>query len=90
VTRTEEHQAVIEVADTGTGIPAEALSRIYDPFFTTKAVGQGTGLGLSITYGVIKEHNGSIECQSGPGQGARFRVTLPMVSSTERLSGVQS
>ena len=88
-TRTEESQAIIEVADTGTGIPSEDLSRIYDPFFTTKAVGQGTGLGLSITYGVIKEHNGSIECQSGE-QGTRFKVTLPLVSGTERRSGVQS
>jgi len=80
-TRRNGRHAVIEVADTGTGIPPELLSRIYDPFFTTKAPGQGTGLGLSITYGVIQEHQGSIECESTPGQGTRFTITLPLMSS---------
>ena len=47
---------VVEVADTGAGIPNEYLARIYDPFFTTKSIGQGTGLGLSITYGIVREH----------------------------------
>ncbi len=77
-TKVDDGQAVIEVADTGTGISGDALTRIYDPFFTTKAVGQGTGLGLSITYGVIQEHHGSIECKSGEDQGTRFIVTLPL------------
>ncbi len=74
----EDGQAVIEVADTGTGISGDAVTRIYDPFFTTKAVGQGTGLGLSITYGVIQEHHGSIECKSEADEGTRFIVTLPL------------
>ena len=74
--RTEDDRAVIEVADTGTGIANEDLSRIYDPFFTTKAVGQGTGLGLSIVYSVVQEHCGAIDCRSGGG-GTRFTVTLP-------------
>ena len=74
----EDGQAVIEVADTGSGISGDALTRIYDPFFTTKAVGQGTGLGLSITYGVIQEHHGSIECKSEADKGTRFIVTLPL------------
>jgi two-component system NtrC family sensor kinase len=60
------------VSDTGSGIPGEHLARIYDPFFTTKAIGQGTGLGLSITYGIVREHDGVIHCQSAPGQGTRF------------------
>ena len=75
-----ERDAVIEISDTGGGIPAELISRIYDPFFTTKAPGQGTGLGLSVTYGVIQEHHGSIECESDPDQGTRFTLTLPLAS----------
>ncbi len=77
-TRHADGRAIVEVGDTGSGIPAEHLSRIYDPFFTTKAVGQGTGLGLSITYGVIQEHQGTIECDSQPGRGTRFRIRLPL------------
>ena len=68
---------VAEVADTGSGIPPEQLARIYDPFFTTKAIGRGTGLGLSITYGIVREHDGAIRCDSAVGQGTRFTLTLP-------------
>lgn len=74
--RIEGDRAVIDVADTGGGIASEDLSRIYDPFFTTKAVGQGTGLGLSIVYSVVQEHRGAIDCRTGAG-GTRFTVTLP-------------
>ena len=76
--RVEGASAVIEVADTGSGISPEHLSRIYDPFFTTKTVGQGTGLGLSVTYGVVQEHQGTIECASRSGHGTRFTLTLPL------------
>ena len=76
----DRQRAVVQVSDTGSGIPPEALSRIYDPFFTTKSPGKGTGLGLSITYGVIKEHHGVIECHSEPGQGTNFTLTLPLVA----------
>ena len=78
VTRAERDGAVVEVADTGSGIPAEQLSRIYDPFFTTKEIGKGTGLGLSITYGIVQEHGGSITCDSQVGQGTRFSIRLPL------------
>jgi signal transduction histidine kinase len=71
----------IEVADTGSGIPSEHLSRIYDPFFTTKDIGQGTGLGLSITYGIVQEHGGVITCSSKLGQGTCFTITLPLAAS---------
>jgi hypothetical protein len=67
-----------EVADTGHGIAPENLHRIYDPFFTTKAVRKGTGLGLSVTYGIIQEHGGSIEVFNRPGGGATFRIELPL------------
>ncbi len=75
-----EDQASVEIADTGSGIPPEQLSRIYDPFFTTKAIGQGTGLGLSITYGIMQEHGGAIACDSVVGQGTRFHLTLPLAA----------
>ena len=68
----------IDVSDTGQGIAPEHLPRIYDPFFTTKSARKGTGLGLSVTYGIIREHAGSIEVESQPGAGTRFHVELPL------------
>ncbi len=77
-TRIDGDAAIAEVADTGSGIPSEQLARIYDPFFTTKAIGRGTGLGLSIIYGIVHEHQGSIRCDSAVGQGTRFTLSLPL------------
>ena len=68
----------IEFSDTGGGIPEDILPRIFDPFFTTKRVGEGTGLGLSMSYGIVKEHNGSIEVDTVAGSGTTFRVVLPV------------
>jgi C4-dicarboxylate-specific signal transduction histidine kinase len=68
----------VTFADTGPGIPPGLEQRIFDPFFTTKEVGAGTGLGLSITYGIITEHAGTISVESSPGEGARFRIELPL------------
>ncbi len=78
VTRADGPSAVVDVADTGSGITPDNLSRIYDPFFTTKEIGKGTGLGLSITYGILQEHGGTIACDSVVGQGTRFTLTLPV------------
>jgi len=76
----EDGFARIDVADSGQGIQPENLARIYDPFFTTKAARKGTGLGLSVTYGIVREHGGTIEVESRPGAGSRFRVELPLMS----------
>lgn len=68
------------ISDNGPGIPMDRLDKVFDPFFTTKPVGEGTGLGLSITYGIVKEHGGSIFAKSSPGQGTTFTVELPGMS----------
>ena len=68
----------IEVRDTGPGIAADHLDRIWDPFFTTKPVGQGTGLGLSITQRIVYRHGGTIRAESRPGEGARFLIEIPV------------
>ena len=76
-TRGRGDRAEFRVEDTGPGIHSSHLERIWDPFFTTKPVGQGTGLGLSISQGVISRHAGRIRVESQPGKGARFIVDLP-------------
>ncbi|KAB0508322.1 MULTISPECIES: ATP-binding protein [Pseudomonas] len=71
----------IEVADTGIGIEPDNLQKIFDPFYTTKPVGQGTGLGLSLSYGIVKKHQGDISVRSEVGVGSTFRVELPVRQS---------
>jgi two-component system, cell cycle sensor histidine kinase and response regulator CckA len=68
---------LVEVEDTGHGIPPEVRAKIFEPFFTTKEVGKGTGLGLSMVYGIIKQTGGYVFCDSEPGKGATFRILLP-------------
>jgi signal transduction histidine kinase len=72
----------VEIADTGRGMTAEVQKRIFEPFYTTKAVGKGTGLGLSISWEIITRHHGRIDVHSEPGVGTRFRITLPRVMPT--------
>ena len=74
----QDGQAWIEVEDNGCGIGAEVLPRIFDPFFSTRPIGQGAGLGLSLSYGIVQAHGGRIEVYSQPGQGSVFRVRLPL------------
>ena len=68
----------VQVMDTGMGIAAGDLPRIFDPFYTTKQVGRGTGLGLSVTYGIVEKHGGHIEVESEKGKGSTFSVVLPV------------
>ena len=77
----EQGKVKLAFGDTGPGIAEGLEQRIFDPFFTTKEVGAGTGLGLSITYGIIKEHQGTISVEkSRPGEGAIFLIELPLAS----------
>ena len=68
---------LVEVEDTGTGIPPEIIDKIFDPFFTTKEVGKGTGLGLSTVYGIIKQTGGFVYVESEVGKGTTFRIFIP-------------
>jgi two-component system NtrC family sensor kinase len=73
------HKGVeITIADTGSGIPPDNLDKLFDPFFSTKEVGQGTGLGLSVSYGIVQRHGGTIRVQSEVGKGSTFFIWIPI------------
>ena len=76
--KAETGNAVLEVSDTGRGIPRDMLHSVFDPFYTTKDVGEGLGLGLSIVYGIVKDMGGEITVESEPSVGTTFRITLPL------------
>jgi signal transduction histidine kinase len=69
---------VVEVRDNGSGIKPEHRARLFEPFFTTKPIGQGTGLGLSVSFGIVRDHGGTIDVESEVGKGSTFRVHLPL------------
>ena len=76
---------LLAITDTGSGMPPEVLSRLFEPFFTRRRGGQGTGLGLSITYRIVEEHDGQIVPHSdGPGKGSRFTVSIPLRNAGAR------
>ena len=76
-------RAVVEISDSGSGIPEHLLGRVFEPFFTTKPVGKGTGLGLSISHGIVRSLGGEITAESTVGQGTTFRVHLPRAVAAE-------
>jgi len=76
-TRAKDDAIVIEFSDRGPGV--KDPKRVFDPFYTTRPVGQGAGLGLSVCYGIIREHNGQIVCENRPQGGATFRIELPII-----------
>jgi len=77
-TKQVDNNVEIHIKDTGPGIDPENISKIFEPFYTTKDVGHGTGLGLSISYGIINEHHGKIDVKSEVGVGTEFIITLPI------------
>jgi signal transduction histidine kinase len=81
---------VLAIRDSGCGIPAEQIDRIFDPFYTTKESGQGTGLGLSIAYGIVSRHHGAIEVESAVGAGTTFTIRLPARPRTETPSEAET
>ncbi|MFO7860671.1 MAG: PAS domain S-box protein [Desulfosalsimonas sp.] len=80
----------LAVKDTGHGIAAKSLERIFDPYFTTKDVDKGTGLGLSVVHGIVKSHGGSIRVRSQPGQGCEFEILLPAAEKNAEAVLVQT
>lgn len=73
----------VSIADTGKGIPKDQLEKLFDPFYTTKPVGEGTGLGLAIAYGIAQEHRGEIRVESELGKGSSFTLSIPVTAETE-------
>ncbi len=74
----DENNVIVSIKDNGAGIAPENLQKIFDPFYTSKAVGEGTGLGLSISHGIIEKHGGSIQVESVENQGTCFTISLPI------------
>src|SRR6185295_15191225 len=75
--------ALLELEDTGSGMPPEVAARVFEPFFTTKAAARGTGLGLSMVYGFARQSGGTVTIESTPGRGTTFRLFLPLVENDQ-------
>ncbi|MBC7790626.1 MAG: PAS domain S-box protein [Anaerolineae bacterium] len=79
-----DYSLTIAIADNGPGIPASVMDRVFEPFYTTKSIGDGTGLGLSISDGIVREHGGQIRVKSCEGEGTEFTVELPLAGNTQQ------
>ena len=77
-TRTDGSFVVVDVSDQGSGIDESVRAHIFEPFYTTRSVGEGRGLGLAISYGIVRDHGGHIEFESEAGIGTTFRIRLPL------------
>jgi signal transduction histidine kinase len=86
--RQSDQWLVLSVSDTGCGIPPDDLPHIFDPFFSTKPIGQGAGLGLAQVYGIVKQHNGKIEVESEPGRGTTISLYLPAEPAAEPVERI--
>jgi two-component system NtrC family sensor kinase len=82
-TAAHDGNVLVKVTDTGCGIKKEHLDRIFEPFFSTRPVGQGTGLGLSVSYGIVQQHGGSLEVDSREGEGTTFTMVLPGIQGSD-------
>lgn len=87
VSRKSGSSVLVEVSDTGVGIPPENVAKIFEPFFTTKEVGKGTGLGLAVCYGILAEHGGSLDVQSTVNVGTTFTISLPAINQDGEARG---
>lgn len=82
--KADQQRIEIKITDTGVGIPKENINRVFEPFFSTRGVGEGTGLGLSVAYSIIKNHRGDIRIESQPGQGTTVTISLPIAGNQRR------
>ncbi len=88
LTRQDDDSVVLEISDTGDGIPSDVMPKIFDPFFTTKGEGKGVGLGLSVVYGIVDAHGGEISVDSEVGGGTTFKVILPIKKTQSLMNPV--
>ena len=79
----DPEEVEVRVADTGTGIPSEALAKVFEPFFTSKPRGKGSGLGLAVAKGIVSDHDGQIDVASEPGKGTEFLVSFPVEGASK-------
>jgi len=86
----DRQSVIVQITDTGVGIPPENIKEVFSPFFTTKPLGKGTGLGLSIAYGIVKVHHGAIQVKSQIGKGTTFTITLPVRPPRRSTPGADS